>query len=120
MTKSEFQASAASVSMAALYSAQWFGTVKNNSAGLRLYYGGPNGKVQELAYALGADSWALQSTLNDTNGNAGISARPINPDGFAHLFVLNSVNQLVVWSGYFVSKAKPSFPTYGYWDASTS
>ncbi|KAL6722062.1 hypothetical protein ACLMJK_001167 [Lecanora helva] len=112
------KASAKSTGLAALYSPQYLGTKKNDSAGLRLYYGGPGNQVQELAFALdsNSDSWNLQSTLDDTNGNGGIATRSIDQNGYAHLFVLNNQNQLVVWSGYFLNKLT-KYPLYGSWDS---
>ena len=113
------QASPNASALAALYNETYFGTSKN-SAGLRLYYGNTNNEVQELAFAIGGQSWNMTSTLNGTDGNGGIAAWNTNGQGIAHLYVLDPVNNLFVWSGDFNQKAVPSFSTYGMWEKSTS
>lgn len=105
--------------MAALYNDTYFGTIRNNSAGLRLYYGNTNNEVQELAFAIGGHSWNMTSSLNGTNGNGGIAAWAVNGQGIAHLYVLDTTSSLFVWSGDFTEKAVPRFSTYGLWAAST-
>lgn len=111
--KSGFLASPDSIAMAALINNRWGGTEVNKSAGMRLYYGSANNQVQELAFPLGADSWTLQSTFDDTNGNAGITGA--TGDGYSQLYVLDSKDQLRRWRAQLSKKAKQEFPTYGNW-----
>ena len=92
----------------------------NYSAGMRLYYGNTNNEVQEMAFAIGGASWNITSSLNGTDGNGGIAASGANPQGIAHLYLLDTKNNLFVWSGDFMQKVAPSSSTYGRWDASMS
>lgn len=104
--------------MTAVYSSTWFGKKRghNRGAGLRLYYGGTDNQVQEIAFAFGEASWSSQSTLKGTNGNAGISASLINEvTGLADLYVLDMTNQFRAWNLNSSVKVNNTTGTYGNW-----
>lgn len=114
--RSNFQSSPRAIAMVALYSETWFGNSMGHSAGLRLYYGGPDDKVQEIAFPLGASSWSPQSVFNDTNGNAGISAGHLNErTGGANLYVWDTQEQVRVWNLNSTVKTNSAVQTYGDW-----
>ena len=117
---SSFQASPSATAMVAMWSVQYFGHVKANSSGIRLFYGGPDNQVQELAFALGDSSWVSQSTLNGTNGNAGITATSIdsNYNGM-HLYTVDMNNNFRVWNLNTGKKPDSSVGFYGNWTEGT-
>ena len=87
-----------------------------NISGLRLYYGTTDNQVHELAFALGSTSWSLQSTFNATNGNAGISTNTPDEDtGEAMLSMMDTQNQIRVWTLNSTVKLDRAVPTYGNW-----
>ena len=113
---SNYTASTSAIALAAMYSEFWFGKDMGNSSGLRLYYGATDNQVHEIAFALGSTSWSLHSIFNATNGNAGISAStPNETTGDGMLFVMDTQNQIRVWTLNSTVEPDPAVSTYGNW-----
>ena len=101
LNNGNFASSSEATAMAAIYDSTWSGTVADadTGAGLRLYFGGPDGHVREIAFTLGESSWAAQTTFSKTNGNAGISATNSSnrQTGVPMLFVQDMDNNIRLW-----------------------
>lgn len=111
-----FTASPSSTALTAFYSHQWLGQ-DGNSSGVRLYYGGPDDQVHELALFPDVDAqWFSQSILQGTNGNAGIASGWWDGPGFGNLYLFGKNNEFQIWSNNFnATRTTTEKASYGDW-----
>ena len=114
--ESNFTASASSTALTAFYSDRWLGQDRNSS-GVRLYYGGPDNNVHELALFPNISSrYISQFVFPGTNGNAGITSGWWDGPGFGSLYSFDKNGNFQIWSNSFNSTSDtPRNSPYGNW-----